>query len=126
MGQYPDSAGPVRRCEAGIPRRKPPENADCSDAGAPDGTPPRIVSPQRGSDYVLRLGQSDRGSIALNATADGDTRTLYWFVDDAYVGHSAPDQPLYWRPKTAGDFKVRAVDDRGRSDARELAVRLIQ
>jgi len=111
---------------AGIPRRKPPQNADCTDAGAPDGVPPRIVSPRRGSDYVLRLGQSDRGSIALNATADGDTRALYWFVDDAYVGRSAPDQPLYWRPETAGDFRLRAVDDHGRSDARELGVRLTQ
>lgn len=88
--------------------------------------PPRIVSPRRGSDYVLRLGQADRGSIALNATADGDTRALYWFVDDAYVGRGAPDQPFYWRPGAAGEFRVRAVDDRGRSDARAVEVRLMQ
>ncbi len=112
--------------DAGIPRRKPPANADCTDAGALDGGAPRIVSPRRGSDYVLRLGQSDRGSIALNAAADADAGAVYWFVDDAYVGRSAPDQPLYWRPDAAGDFNVRAVDDRGRSDARALTVRLVQ
>jgi penicillin-binding protein 1C len=110
--------------DAGIPRRKPPLSVGCD--GAPDGEAPRIVSPRRGSDYVLRLGEKDRGAIALGAAADADVRALYWFVDDAYVGRALPGALLYWRPAAAGEFRVRAVDDRGRSDERALTVRLVQ
>jgi penicillin-binding protein 1C len=112
--------------QAGIPRRKPPQNTDCANAGAPEGAPPQITSPLRGSAYVLRLTDVDRRRIALSAAADADARALYWFVDDAYVGRSAPGEPLSWQPPSAGEFRVRAVDDRGRSDERPLDVRLIQ
>jgi penicillin-binding protein 1C len=112
--------------QAGIPRRKPPPNTGCANAGAPEGTAPMITSPLRGAAYVMRIADTDRKRIALSAAADADARTLYWFVDDAYVGHSAPGEPLSWQPQTAGQFRVRAVDDRGRSDERPLDVRLVQ
>jgi penicillin-binding protein 1C len=66
--------------EAGIPRRKPPQNRSCADAGAPEGAAPQITSPLRGSAYALRLTEFDRRRIAFNATADADARTLYWFM----------------------------------------------
>jgi penicillin-binding protein 1C len=112
--------------DAGIPRRKPPQNADCSDAGRPAGAAPRITSPLRGSAYVMRLAEAGSERIALNATADAEVRALYWFVDGAYVGKSAPGDALYWRPETAGRFRVRTVDDRGRSDERPLEVKLVE
>jgi penicillin-binding protein 1C len=111
---------------AGIPRRKPPRAEGCADAGRPDGAAPRITSPLRGSAYVLRLKEQAKERLALNATTDADARALYWFVDDAYVGRSAPGEPLYWQPVQAGQFRVRAVDDRGRSDERPLDVRLVE
>jgi len=75
----------------------------------------------------MRLDQPEREQrIALNATADADAHVLYWFVDDAYVGSSAPGVPLYWQPAIAGRFRVRAVDDRGRSDDRPLEVKLVE
>jgi penicillin-binding protein 1C len=112
--------------QAGIPRRKPPHNASCDNAGMADGDPPQILSPLRGSAYTLRLTQDDRNRIAFNASADADSRAIYWFVDEAYVGRSSPGEALFWVPQTAGDYRVRAVDDRGRSDERQLAVRLIE
>ena len=112
--------------QAGIPRRKPPHNAACENAGLADGDPPQISSPLRGSAYTLRLTQDDRNRIAFNASADADSRAIYWFVDDAYVGRSTPGEALFWVPQTAGDYRIRAVDDRGRSDERPLAVRLIE
>jgi penicillin-binding protein 1C len=112
--------------KAGIPRRKPPQNPDCADAGALDGAPPQITSPLRGSSYVMRLTQQDRQRIALTAVTDADVRTLYWFVDDGFVGSSKPGEAFFWLPPTAGHYSLRAVDDRGRSDERPLDVRLIQ
>jgi penicillin-binding protein 1C len=112
--------------EAGIPRRKPPQNPACANAGAPEGAAPRITSPLRGSAYVMRLAQQGHERIAFSATADADTRVLYWFVDGAYVGRSASGEPLYWQPPEAGEFRLRAIDDRGRSDERPLDVRLVE
>ena len=112
--------------QAGIPRRKPPQNAECINAGAPEGTAPQITSPMRGSAYAMRLAQQDRERIAFNAAADADARTLYWFVDDAYVGRTNPGEPLFWQPPAAGNYRVRAVDDRGRADERPLDVRLVE
>jgi penicillin-binding protein 1C len=80
----------------------------------------------RGSAYAMRLTDLDRKRIAFNATADADARAVYWFVDDAYVGRSAPGEAMFWQPQAAGSFRVRAVDDRGRSDERPLDVTLIQ
>jgi penicillin-binding protein 1C len=112
--------------EAGIPRRKPPQNPACAYAGGQEGSAPQITSPLRGSAYAMRLTDLDRKRIAFNATADADARAVYWFVDDAYVGRSAPGEAMFWQPQAAGSFRVRAVDDRGRSDERPLDVTLIQ
>jgi penicillin-binding protein 1C len=112
--------------EAGIPRRKPPQNPACTNAGTAEGDAPRITSPLRGSAYAMRLTELDRKRIAFNATADADARAVYWFVDDAYVGRSTPGEALYWQPSSAGSYRVRAIDDRGRSDERPLEVTLVE
>ncbi|KWI41755.1 penicillin-binding protein 1C [Burkholderia stagnalis] len=112
--------------KAGIPRRHPPQNPDCTNAGQADGDPPRITSPLRGSTYAMRVKDARDTRIAFNATADASAHALYWFVNDAYVGRSAPGDVLFWQPGTAGSFTVRVVDDHGRSDQRPLAVGLEQ
>lgn len=112
--------------QAGMPRRKPPQNPACRDAGAPDGAPPQITSPLRGSTYALRLKQAGQERIAFAATTDADVRTLYWFVNDAYVGRSAQGASLFWQPPAAGSYNVRVVDDHGRSDQRPLGVSLVE
>ncbi|OOG56439.1 penicillin-binding protein 1C [Rhodanobacter sp. C03] len=112
--------------QAGMPRRKPPQNVDCSNAGMPDGDPPQITSPLRGSTYAMRLAQLGQERIAFVATTDADAHALYWFVNDAYVGRSAPGESLFWQPQTAGSYNVRVVDDHGRSDQRPLAVGLVE
>lgn len=112
--------------QAGIPRRKPPQNVDCKNAGMPDGDPPQITSPLRGSTYAMRLAQLGQERIAFVATTDADAHALYWFVNDAYVGRSAPGESLFWQPQTAGSYSVRVVDDHGRSDQRPLNVGLVE
>ena len=112
--------------KAGIPRRKPPQNSDCANAGVSEGAPPEITSPLRGSSYVMRLTQQDRQTITLTAVTDADVKTLYWFVDGAFVGGGKPGEALSWQPPGAGSYHLRAVDDHGRSDERPLDVRLIE
>ncbi|HEY3638598.1 MAG TPA: penicillin-binding protein 1C [Rhizomicrobium sp.] len=111
--------------EAGIPRRKPPQNPACANAEAWQGTSPQITSPARGSTYALRLAQGSHQPVAFSAVADADSRILYWFVNESYVGRSAPGEALYWQAPNAGDYRVRVVDDHGRSDERPLALTLV-
>lgn len=111
--------------QAGIPRRKPPQNPTCGNADVWQGAGPLITSPSRAGAYAMRLVRGGPQPIALSAVADADTRSLYWFVDEAYAGRTAPGETLYWRPPAAGGYRVRVVDDRGRSDNRPLALTLV-
>jgi penicillin-binding protein 1C len=95
-------------------------------AGERDGDPPLIVSPVRGAAYVMRLSRPDASHIAFTASADADAHLIYWFVDDAFVGTAAPGSAFYWQPTAAGHFRLRAVDDQGRSDERALDIKLEQ
>lgn len=122
---WPSDLAAVFR-KAGMPVKAPPGNPDCANAGVPDGDPPRITSPLRNTSYAMRLDKPDANTIAFTASDDADVRAQYWFVDDAYVGRSVPDQPLGWAPPRAGTYQVRVVDDHGRSDARTLAVGLVE
>jgi penicillin-binding protein 1C len=47
---------------------------------------------------------------------------VFWFVDDAYIGESAPGETMFWPAGSPGAHRVRAVDDQGRSDIRELRI----
>jgi penicillin-binding protein 1C len=53
-------------------------------------------------------------------------RTLHWFVDGAYIGTGEPGIAIPWSPQRSGAFTVRAVDDRGRADARQLRVAIVR
>jgi penicillin-binding protein 1C len=107
--------------QAGIPRRAPPPLPDCTTA-ADDGQPPQIVSPLRGTVYTRRLSRAGEERVAFNATVDAGVQTLYWFVNDGFVGTAKPGEPLLWQPVAAGEYTLRAIDDHGRADARGLRV----
>jgi penicillin-binding protein 1C len=111
--------------QAGMPRRSPPTNPSCNTGERIDGTVPSITSPLRGSTYTLRLKQLDEERIPFTATSDADAHALYWFVDDAYVGRSSPNELMYWQPHSAGRYTIRVVDDHGRADQRLLDVNLV-
>jgi penicillin-binding protein 1C len=53
-------------------------------------------------------------------------RRLHWFVNESYVGTSAPGIALAWNPHGSGHYIVRTVDDRGRADSRPLDVALVR
>jgi penicillin-binding protein 1C len=110
---------------AGVPRRRPPEPGDCGPSNTLAAAKPAITSPTSGAAYEVRTRRLGADALVLTATADGAVRTLYWFVDSAYVGASAPSRSLYWTPSHPGRFDLSVVDDHGASDARKLEVELL-
>jgi len=111
--------------QAGMPRRRPPPGAACQ-RDAAGGTPPRITSPVTAATYTVRAGRIGEETIPLAANADSEVRRLHWFVNDSYVGTGAPGEALAWVPGHAGRYRVRAIDDRGRADSRELNIALVR
>lgn len=114
---------------AGVPRRGAPALQsrvhstvlmdDANDAG------PRIVSPKKGLIYHVRVADAEDEVLNLEATADTGRDHLRWFVDAAYVGESAPSSALLWKPQP-GRHVIRAVDDSGRADTREILVTSVE
>jgi penicillin-binding protein 1C len=109
--------------EAGIQRRVPPPyDSRCSLVGY-KGLSPQITSPQLQLSYVVRANSLDKTLIPFNAVTDADVNTLHWFINDMYLGKTQRDQSFMWHAKP-GKFVVRVVDDHGRSDARDIGVRI--
>ncbi|MCL2102440.1 MAG: penicillin-binding protein 1C [Syntrophorhabdaceae bacterium] len=114
--------------QAGIPRRIPPSPVDCGTGHiGTTGIAPRIISPLTGVTYQRRLSREDEdgNSITLQAAADGDVETLYWFSGAAYLGSSAPGKDLSWKNAPSGRHMLRVVDDHGRAGTRTVSVELI-
>jgi len=89
------------------------------------GEGPRIVSPKKQLIYHVRVGAADDEVLNLEATTDTARDHLRWFVDAAYVGESAPSSALLWKPEP-GKHLIRAVDDSGRADVREILVTAVE
>ncbi|MDR0247027.1 MAG: penicillin-binding protein 1C [Burkholderiales bacterium] len=115
--------------QAGVPRRLPPPSVDCDrgETGAA-GMLPKIMSPLAGVTYQRRLsrsGDEDSDGITLQAIADGDVETLYWFFGASYLGASASGKDLLWKNAPPGRHTLRVVDDHGRADTRAVTVELV-
>lgn len=105
---------------AGIPRQTAPVfEAGCQLMDEKIGQPPQISSPLPNVIYHIQPSQQ---RIAFSATVDGNIKSLYWFINQNYLGKTSVNTPLFWRAKP-GDFQVRVVDDKGRSAVRQLRVR---
>ncbi len=111
---------------AGLPRTGPPPEEEvrggsslAANENAAKG--PCIVSPKKGLIYHVRAGSEADEVLNLEATAETSREHLRWFVDAAYVGVSEPSAALLWKPEP-GRHVIRAVDDSGRADSREVVV----
>ena len=113
--------------QSGLPRRVPPAYSPrCADATNNSGPPPEITSPLRGVTYTLRLSKADEQAIALQATVDASAREVYWFAGEQYLGQAPRGQSLSWHPANPGHYLLRAVDDVGRSDSRDVTISIAQ
>lgn len=112
--------------EAGMPRRAPP-TASCAGAGiaSDEADVPHITSPLLSVAYTLRLSRPQE-TLALQATAGADARTLYWFSDKTYLGSiTSGSSGFAWRPDSAGWHSLTVVDDKGRSTSRDVQVEIM-
>ncbi|MFJ1267702.1 penicillin-binding protein 1C [Legionella lytica] len=108
---------------AGIQRHIPPFfEADCSLSGNV-GITPQITSPQAGISYIVRANSQQNNTIPFTAVTDAGIAHVYWFVNESFVAKTKAGKSFLWHARP-GKFVVRAVDDHGLSDARDLLVQL--
>lgn len=108
---------------AGIQRHIPPFfEPDCSLSGNV-GITPQITSPQAGISYIVRANSQQNNTIPFTAVTDAGIAYVYWFVNETFVAKTKAGKSFLWHARP-GKFVVRAVDDHGLSDARDLLVQL--
>ncbi|MDR3501773.1 MAG: penicillin-binding protein 1C [Legionella sp.] len=108
---------------AGIQRHVPPFfEADCSLSGN-IGITPQITSPQAGISYIVRANSQQNNTIPFTTVTDAGIAYVYWFVNETFVAKTKAGKSFLWHARP-GTFVVRAVDDHGLSDARDLLVQL--
>ena len=113
--------------QAGLPRRVPPARSPrCANAAEDGGTPPQITSPLRTVTYTLRLSKADEQTVPLQATVDASATEVYWFAGEQYLGKVPRGRALPWQPASPGHYLLRAVDDAGRSDSRDVTISIAQ
>ena len=108
--------------QAGLPRARTPADP-CAGARLADESAPLINSPLRGVTHTVRIGKPE--PLLLRAEAAAGTEAIYWFADDALIGRVRPGEGLAWMPSLAATgrrYLLRAVDDQGRAEAREVVV----
>lgn len=90
------------------------------------GREPRILSPRDNVVYQRRVGDelSGRNAIVLNAGVDADAESVFWFVNDRFIGRCAVGESLTWQPE-GGIHAVRVVDNLGRASSRKVRVETV-
>jgi len=73
----------------------------------------------------VRIGTEADEVLNLEATAETSRDHLHWFVDADYLGISEPSSALLWKLQP-GRHVIRAVDDMGRADSREITVTAVE
>jgi penicillin-binding protein 1C len=58
--------------------------------------------------------------------SDTKTNEVFWFADQTFIGRAKAGAGFAWGPNAAENYLVRAVDDHGRADSRELRVTVVQ
>jgi penicillin-binding protein 1C len=110
--------------EAGMPRRVPPPAPDCGEGtSGSERDRPQIVSPLRGVVYTLRLSQLQ--PLTLRANSAAAAQAVYWFADSEYLGRAPRGEAIAWLPPQAGHYLLRAVDDDGIADSRDVDVEVV-
>lgn len=110
--------------QAGIALKHPPSfDQQCDlNTQSTSGVTPQISSPQSTLEYVLHNTTEGARTIPFLANVDSDVTTLFWFIDDRYIGQSHANTAFLWSAQP-GQFRVRVVDDAGRTASMPITVR---
>ncbi len=109
--------------EAGMPRRTAPKlPAECNDSNLTNADKPQITSPLRGVAYTISVSKPE--TIALRANRVG-IGTIYWFADNSFIAKSEAGAGIAWSPLHAGNYVLRAVNEYGQADIRNVVVEFI-
>lgn len=120
--QWPSDIADLFR-QAGFSKENvPPFESDCMalDLNA-DGHAPQILAPVTGTQIVVTPIGKNHGPLVLKAITGTDSEYHDWFADLTYIGRSERGTSMLWEPKI-GEFEVRVVDDRGRTDHVQITV----
>ena len=116
---------------AGLPRVGPPavikpSGASMMASGGEGGQRALHRFAEEGADLSCPRGRGRMTKCSnLEATAETSREQLHWFVDAAYLGVSEPSSALLWKLQP-GRHVIRAVDDAGRADSREIVVTAVE
>lgn len=111
---------------AGIYKKAPPDfMSECKDGYYKNinGNPPTIIYPIDNISYMIRPYKLNEEKIILKANADADVKEIFWFMNDALLGKTMPNQDLVIDAKV-GVFTIKAVDDLGRSSVKKINIKL--
>lgn len=98
----------------------PPHNPECG--RMQEGTAPLIRSLTDGGTYLI----ADRGKqqLQLSCMAANDVQTVYWYVNDRFVGAAAARQSLFFVPEEPS-IKISCTDDKGRNKDIRIRVKFL-
>ena len=109
--------------KAGLPRRRPPAYApeESLEAQSPLGRSLQIASPLAKVEYAVRVGDPTYGEIPFIAVAPSDSTTLFWFLDESFMGQSPARKAFFWKARP-GAFVLRVTDEHGRTGSCRFTV----
>lgn len=109
--------------QAGIQPHTPPGYMKGCHFSTNMGLDPQIRSPEPSLQYIINIHNAQYVNIPLTAVTDAEVSNIHWFINESYFTQTHPNQAVIWQAKP-GKFVVRVVDDHGRSDAKEIIVRI--
>lgn len=109
---------------AGLSKKTPPPFMKSCDPNAYlQGLPPQIIYPVSNIVHLVRSYKLEDEKIILKASADPDAERIYWFMDDALLGYTAPNETLAVKA-VIGTHEIKAVDNLGRSSSKKIRIEL--
>lgn len=108
---------------AGISRKTPPRYMPDIEITKASyyGKPPQIILPVQNIIYTFRLANINNETIPFKADTDTDAETVFWFLDNKYIGQSKSGTVLTAKAEP-GEYTVKAIDDLGRSSTAKLKI----
>jgi penicillin-binding protein 1C len=106
-----------QRAQRLAPEPPPPHNPACPRIAAGSIA---ITSPLSGKDYLLERGVDTKIRCAAHPPADA--RTLYWYLNEAFIAHSPVGSAVFVVP-AQGSNTLTCTDDLGRTSSTTFTVR---